>query len=310
MPDAKKSIKIEGTPVYDTELLYSRIIGLQQSRELDIRDILAYEPSAVPSALFDEYGNMRSSSKAILKNKLQIEVSKRRTSSYDAVIIDGCALLWNIHWPATGTVEQYIKNLITRLNDYLKRCCVYLIFDRYLTRSTKSATRSNRAGMNVSRRHVLKLQTPLPSKDVVLKVTHNKTQLIKLIVQYLLGHLEDNDNELVITSKEPVPIVLRNRKISKRDALYNVHEEADVIIVNQLVYLADQGARNVLVVCDDTDVFILLIYFYCGKDLSCGVIMESPVPGRTVVDIKATADKHTATLVLRKICYFNPQIVF
>ena len=52
MPDAKKSIKIEGTPVYDTELLYSRIIGLQQSRELDIRDILAYELSAVPSALF------------------------------------------------------------------------------------------------------------------------------------------------------------------------------------------------------------------------------------------------------------------
>ena len=67
MPNAKKSIKIEGTPVYDTELLYSRIIGLQQSRELDIRDILAYELSAVPSALFDEYGNMRSSSKALLK---------------------------------------------------------------------------------------------------------------------------------------------------------------------------------------------------------------------------------------------------
>ena len=88
-------------------------------------------------------------------------------------------------------------------------------------------TRSKHAGMNVSRRHVLKLQTPLPSKDVVLKVTRNKTQLIKLIVQYLLDHLEDNDNELVITSEEPVPIVLRNGKISKRDALYNVHEEAD-----------------------------------------------------------------------------------
>ena len=97
---------------------------------------------------------------------------------------------------------------------------------------------------------------------------------------------------LFITSEEPVPIVLRNGKICKRDALYNVHEEADVIIVNQLVYLADQGARNILVVCDDIDVFILLIYFYCGKDLSCGVIMESPVPGRTVVDIKATADKY------------------
>ena len=111
-------------------------------------------------------------------------------------------------------------------------------------------------------------------------------------MQYLLNHLEGNDNELVITSEEPVLIVLRNAKISKRDALCNVHEEADFIIVNQLVYLTDQGARNILVVCDDTDVFILLIYVYCGKDINCGVIMESPVPGRTVMDIKATADKH------------------
>ena len=111
-------------------------------------------------------------------------------------------------------------------------------------------------------------------------------------MQYLLDHLGDNDNELVITSGEPVPIVLRNGKISKRDALHNAHEEADVIIVNQIVYLTDQGARNILVVCDDTDVFILLIYFCCGKDLSCGVIMESPIPGRTVVDITATVDKH------------------
>ena len=119
MSDTKKSIKIEATPVYDTELLFSRIIGLQQSRELGTRDILAYELSAIPSALFDEYGNMRSSSKAILKNKLHIEMSKRSINTYDAVIIDGCALLWNIHWPATGTVEQYIKNLITRPNDYI-----------------------------------------------------------------------------------------------------------------------------------------------------------------------------------------------
>ena len=65
-----------------------------------------------------------------------------------------------------------------------------------------------------------------------------------------------------------------------------------MIIVNQLVDLADRGVNNICVVCDDTDVFILMLHFYCEKNLNCGVIMESPVPGRKVVDTNATANKH------------------
>ena len=72
----------------------------------------------------------------------------------------------------------------------------------------------------------------------------------------------------------------------------NIHGEADVIIANQLVDLADRGVNNICVVCDDTDVVILMLHFYCGKNLNCRVIMESPVPGRKVVDTKATANKH------------------
>ena len=71
MPDNKKYIKIDGTPVYDTELIYTRVIGLQQSRNLNIKDVLMYELSAVPPALFNENGDMRSQSKAMLKTKLQ-----------------------------------------------------------------------------------------------------------------------------------------------------------------------------------------------------------------------------------------------
>ena len=55
--------------------------------------------------------------------------------------------------------------------------------------------------------------------------------------------------------------------------------------------LAGRGA-NICVVCDNTDVVILMLHFYCGKNLNCGVIMESPVPGRKVVDIIVTTNKH------------------
>ena len=108
--------------------------------------------------------------------------------------------------------------------------------------------------------------TPLPEKKVVLNVTHNKTQLIGLIVQYLVDHLVDSTNELVVTSENSVPIMIREGKALTRNDLQNTHEEADVIIINQLVHLAQRNASNICVVCDDTDVFIVLIHCYCREN--------------------------------------------
>ena len=67
--------------------------------------------------------------------------------------------------------------------------------------------------------------TPLPEKTVVLNVTHNKTQLISLIVQYLVDHLVDNANELAVTSKNSVPIMIREGKVLSRNDLQNTHED-------------------------------------------------------------------------------------
>jgi len=106
MPPIKKSIKIDDTHIYDTEQIYTRVIGLQQSRDLNIKEVLAYELSAFPPALFHVNGDMRSQTKATLKTKLQVEVSTRHTNSPDVIIIDGCAMFWTVHWPANGTVEK------------------------------------------------------------------------------------------------------------------------------------------------------------------------------------------------------------
>ena len=94
-----KSIKIDETPVYDTALIYTRVLGLQQSRNLDIKDVLTYEISAFPQALFNENSDMRTQPKAKLKSKLQVEVSTRHANAPDVIIIDGCAMLWSVHWP-------------------------------------------------------------------------------------------------------------------------------------------------------------------------------------------------------------------
>ena len=41
MNSTKKSIKLDGKPVYDTELIYTRVICLQQYRDNDITDVLS-----------------------------------------------------------------------------------------------------------------------------------------------------------------------------------------------------------------------------------------------------------------------------
>ncbi len=44
--------KINDTPIYDTDLIYTRVIGLQQSRDIDIKKELTCVRSPVPPALF------------------------------------------------------------------------------------------------------------------------------------------------------------------------------------------------------------------------------------------------------------------
>ena len=68
---AKKSVKVGGKDIYDVNLIYSRVLGLQQSRDIDLADILRHELSPLPTSLFKESGEMRiATGKSVLKQKL------------------------------------------------------------------------------------------------------------------------------------------------------------------------------------------------------------------------------------------------
>lgn len=190
MSASRKHVKVGQEDVYDPNLIYSRVLGLQHVRDVNLKDVMKFELAATPS-MFEENGDMRiTKTKSILKKKLQVEVSDRLSSSPDAFIIDGCAVLWVIRWPTKGTVEDFILNLLGYVNERLKSCNTYLVFDRYHEKSIKNATRTARAGKEASRRHKLDLHKPLPAQKVVLNVTEKKLQLIKLICTYIKEHAE------------------------------------------------------------------------------------------------------------------------
>ena len=56
--------------------------------------------------------------------------------------------------------------------------------------------------------------------------------------------------------------------------------------------ITEHGYISIKVICDDTDVFVLLMYFYNETCLSCIVTTESPIAGRSVIDIGASAAQH------------------
>jgi len=140
------------------------------------------------------------------------------------------------------------------------------------------------------------LHTILPAQKVVLNVTSNKTQLIDLICQYLMNLIMDNECKLVITGKDPTPVQLWNNATLQRQDLKMHHEEADIIIIHHLIRIASGSTDelHIKMICDDTDVFVLLIYFYLEEKMTVNISTESPCAGRTVpvVDIRRTALKH------------------
>ena len=66
------------------------------------------------------------------------------------------------------------------------------------------------------------------------------------------------------------------------------HEEADTMIIRQIIQ-ADMP--QVLVVADDTDIFILLCHFVAHGDFKGQVMMISPIKGQLMIDINATVNK-------------------
>lgn len=69
------------------------------------------------------------------------------------------------------------------------------------------------------------------------------------------------------------------------------HEEADNIIVAQAIYAAKEEGKHVVVVADDTDVYILLLYHYRAELLTLPMKMRSAQAGRAIIDISRTALK-------------------
>ena len=75
MKEMKKKVKTGDAVVYNTEVIYSRVMCSLNAKQSDLKDIFKYEFSPVPVSLFDDNADsMLAKQKVYLKNTLKEEV--------------------------------------------------------------------------------------------------------------------------------------------------------------------------------------------------------------------------------------------
>ena len=138
------------------------------------------------------------------------------------------------------------------------------------------------------------LNSPLPSQAASLSIVDNKIQIINLLCDALMDRFQQlaTDKELVITGSDPVPYSIQRGKHQRRMDLKVTHEEADVIIANHVVHIARQTHKTIHVICDDTDVFVLLVHFVASEGLRSKIFLVPTRPTRNTINIGATVNKH------------------
>ncbi|KAK2157857.1 hypothetical protein NP493_1847g00000 [Ridgeia piscesae] len=140
---------------------------------------------------------------------------------------------------------------------------------------------------------------PAQAKPVILTNTKNKIQLNAMLVEGLLNTdyytKPTQKHTLTIAGVSDVPVeIVCGVRIDRHDVC-STHEEADIVITQHAIACSLSG-KCVRVVCDHTDVFVLLVHFYhimCSGRNAVPMIMSSLVKERAVIDIGATASAHS-----------------
>ena len=249
--------------IYDLEALFARFLVIGQQRNIQLLSVFEYELSPVPPSLVDEFGYLRKGDKSVLVKRLGSE--SESMPKPNVLLVDANQLLYHIVWPTSGTVADIAESCKARLTsgDKYQGSTIFVIFDQYAGLSAKDHERQRRAGEGAAE-YQLTLTSRLPTRDAIMKNTANKRQLNQLLCRFNLGH---------------------NINMVGRENCLVHHDEADITIVSYMLKFAEKGV-TILILSNDTDVFVLLVYWCWKAKVEAHVLMERW--DRSVLDINNT----------------------
>ena len=165
---------------------------------------------------------------------------------------------------------KFVENFVSYIYEKVKILHDHPVFDHYHPDRIKGLTRMNR-DTGASRIHNCLPEMQLPSRDVVLRFTKNKEQLIELIVNKIKTDTVKIRNIITVTGKDPIPFKITNGCTEERTDLKTNQEEADTILIHQV---AAMGPGKAVVISEDTNMFVLLLHFLSIADIKVNVLIE------------------------------------
>ena len=258
----KKAVTVKGKAIYDIETLFSRLLVVGQHCSINIADVFHFELSP---ALIDQYGCLRKGDKAVLVKSLSVSVMT--PCAPNVVLVDAGQLLYHVVWPVSGTTGDLAACFGARLAQYTPVSKKIILFDRY-DQYAASPNDHERTRRGRAKEVCLTPNTFLPCREVILHNSKNKNLLNNFLCSYPLPHNIQLVNMLdcVVT-----------------------HDEADVTLCSYMLKPVAEGAQTIRILSDDTDVFVLLVYWTSRMQVVAKIQMEKW--NGDVLDINETVQR-------------------
>ena len=232
-------VTIDEVKVYiNSTALFTRLAALAK-RDQNEESYFYYEMSNEPMSLFKNMMTHKPNKPSLQKtlvtdeelNKLDL-TSGQNNYSY---VMDGGTLLHRLCWVKESNFKKIAKSYAKYERKHYGKC--YIVFDGYESASTKSVEQKRRGKRFQKCPDVdVKEDIIVPfTQEKFLSNTSNKVQMIKMLSQYL----KDDGNEVI-----------------------NCSGDADSTICHTALDLATTGEKEVVLIADDTDIFVMLIYHW------------------------------------------------
>ena len=167
--------------------LFGRLLIAANTREINLKEVLSYELSAVPFALAHQDGSIRKTTKSVLAKMLenQVEVLPRLSpaSALETVhILDGMAIVQMMKSAGASTFGELASKYYTAITAPLTQSSckeVHMVFDQYWETSIKGGERSRRGSSSSLEVYIHGPSTPIPKQCAKYITLDEKMDLLE-----------------------------------------------------------------------------------------------------------------------------------
>lgn len=279
----------------NSKILFTKMLLIAKSRDLQMEDVLTYSLRPFPCSLATNEGDLVKTAKAKLLHAVEGEVEEATVNELPvtdkACVLDAMAILQTFT-PIPGTFGELATQLLVKaVNIAIYSNCkrVDFVCDRYPRESIKNLERDRRAtgGVQVVRIYSEHQKVPRQWKKF-MSSGENKEELMKFLfnfwqkadarllkgVQIVLSHEEKCHS--FIQSNEQLTY-------TEVEELSCDHEEADTRMIAHTRH-ASQYFPNVVIKSPDTDVFFIALN--ACLDIDADVFFETGIGnGRRIISL-------------------------